>query len=79
MTPDEVQMLSPIVPNKAFSVDLAPHSSTGVSQLIMTGNGYIEGAPFQPAVHGFGCGCQDCQFSQASLNNLPYPLNGLDN
>lgn len=78
MTPDEVQMLSPIYPGKAYSVNLAPHASTGVNTLIMTGNGYEEGAPFTPPVHGFGCGCSECQYSQASLNNLPYPYNGLD-
>lgn len=77
MTEDEEEMLSPIIPGKAFSIDLAPHAGIGVSQLIMTGNGYVEGAPYLPALHSSGCGCEYC-YAQASLNNLPYPLNGLE-
>ena len=77
MTADEEEMLSPIVPGKAFSIDLAPYAGVGVSQLIMTGNGYVEGAPYLPALHSSGCGCEYC-YAQASLNNLPYPLNGLE-
>jgi hypothetical protein len=77
MTEDELGMLSPIIPNKAFSVDMAPHMGVGVGMLVMTGNGYQEGAPYLPALHTQGCDCGYC-LAQASLNNLPYPYNGLE-
>lgn len=77
LTDDEEEMLSPIVPNKAFTVDLAPHAGVGVGMLVMTGNGYEEGAPYLPPLHSSGCGCNYC-LAQASLNNLPYPYNGLE-
>jgi hypothetical protein len=78
MTPDEEEMLSPIVPGKAFSVDLAPYAGIGIGNLIMTGNGYEEGAPYLPPLHQPGCGCESCGYSRGTLNNLPYPYTELE-
>jgi hypothetical protein len=77
MTADEEEMLSPIVPGKAYSIDLAPNMGPGWGEYIMTGNGYTEGEPVLEPLHAEGCGCNYC-YTRGSLNNLPYPLNGVD-
>jgi hypothetical protein len=78
MTEDEVAMLSPIQSGKAFQIDLAPYAGIGIGTILMTGGGYVEGAAYLPPLHQSGCGCDSCGYARASLNNLPYPFNGLD-
>jgi hypothetical protein len=77
MTEEESEMLSPITGGKAFQIDLAPDAGIGIGTILMTGGGYVEGAPYLPPIHGPGCGC-GCGYARASLNNLPYPYDGLD-
>lgn len=73
MTEDEEEMLSPITPGKAFSIDLAPNMGDGTGGYIMTGNGYVEGAPVLAALHPMGCGCGYC-YARASLSNMADPF-----
>lgn len=73
MTEDEEEMLSPITPGKAFSIDLAPNMGDGTGGYIMTGNGYVEGAAVLAPIHSSGCGCNYC-YARASLNNMPDPF-----
>lgn len=78
MTEDEQEMLSPITPGKAFSIDMAPYAGIGIGTILMTGGGYVEGEPYLPPLHQPGCGCDSCGYARGTLNNLPYLENGLD-